>query len=142
MKGSGLFIAPEPLDWGSQAGRPRRLQVNAFGFGGTNYVVQWSRPWMRQLRSWYPPGGDPGLPERRLAPLRIAVAECGLMEEPHSAGEASGGPPELQGVSFFRTKMDGRDYRMAVVADSEEEALTVIERSRHLTEGGSVTPRS
>ena len=37
--------------------------------------------------------------------------------------------------------MDGRDCRMAVVAESEEEALTVIERSRHLlTEDGIVTP--
>ena len=38
--------------------------------------------------------------------------------------------------------MDGRDCRMAVVAESEEEALTVIERSRHLTEGGIVTPKA
>ena len=40
LEGSGLFIAPEPLDWKCRAGRPRRLQVNAFGFGGSNYVVQ------------------------------------------------------------------------------------------------------
>ena len=65
-----------------------------------------------------------------------------MKEEPDSAGEASGGPPELQGVSFFRTRMDGRDCRMAVVAESEEEALTVIERSRHLTEGGIITPKA
>ena len=65
-----------------------------------------------------------------------------MKEEPNSAGEASGGPPELQGVSFFRAKMDGRDCRMAVVAESEEEARTVIERSRHLTEGGIITPKA
>src|SRR5208283_2638318 len=38
-------------------------------------------------------------------------------------------------------KVDGRDCRMAVVAESEEEALTVIERSRHLTEDEIVTPK-
>ncbi len=32
--------------------------------------------------------------------------------------------------------------RMAVVAESEEEAFTVIERSRHLTEAGTVTPKA
>src|SRR5208337_4391258 len=64
-----------------------------------------------------------------------------LKEDPNSVGKASGGPAELQGVSFFRAKMSGRDYRMAIVAESEEEALTVIERSRHLTEDEIVTPK-
>ena len=40
LEGSGLLIAPEPLDWKCRTGQPRRLQVNAFGFGGSNYVVQ------------------------------------------------------------------------------------------------------
>jgi len=40
LKGSGLLIAPEPLDWKGGDSRPKRLQVNAFGFGGSNYVVQ------------------------------------------------------------------------------------------------------
>ena len=40
LKGSGLLIAPEPLDWKARGSRPRRLQVNAFGFGGLNCVVQ------------------------------------------------------------------------------------------------------
>ena len=40
LEGSGLLIAPEPLDWKCRDGQPRRLQVNAFGFGGSNYVVQ------------------------------------------------------------------------------------------------------
>lgn len=37
---SGLIISPAPLDWKSRTGEPRRLEVNAFGFGGSNYVVQ------------------------------------------------------------------------------------------------------
>ena len=40
LEGSGLFVAPEPLDWKRRDGQPRRFQVNAFGFGGSNYVVQ------------------------------------------------------------------------------------------------------
>jgi malonyl CoA-acyl carrier protein transacylase len=40
LNGSGLLITPEPLDWKKGAGDPRRLQVNAFGFGGSNFVVQ------------------------------------------------------------------------------------------------------
>ena len=39
-------------------GRPRRLQVNAFGFGGSNYVVQLEQAMDEQLRS--------GIPERGL----------------------------------------------------------------------------
>ena len=51
-------------------------------------------------------------------------------------------PPTLQGVSFFRTEMDGRNCRMAVVAQSEEEALTVIERSASLAEAGIASPKA
>ncbi len=110
LEGSGLFIAPEPLDWKCKAGRLRRLQVNAFGFGGSNYVVQ----------------------------LEQSMDEAAtILVSPE------GKTPEHQGISFFRTRMDGRYCRMAVVAESEEEALTVIERSRHLlTEDGIITPRT
>ena len=40
LEKSGLIISPEPLDWKSRTGEPRRFEVNAFGFGGSNYVVQ------------------------------------------------------------------------------------------------------
>jgi malonyl CoA-acyl carrier protein transacylase len=40
LEKSGLIISPEPLDWKNRNGEPRRLEVNAFGFGGSNYVVQ------------------------------------------------------------------------------------------------------
>ena len=40
LEGSGFRVAPEPFDWPRRDGLPRRLQVNAFGFGGSNYVVQ------------------------------------------------------------------------------------------------------
>ena len=102
LESSGLIIATEPLQWESGNGRPRRLQVNAFGFGGSNYVVQ-----VEQAMD----AADTVL----VAPSR----ENGLVLQ-------------LQGVAFFKTGMDGRNWRMAVVADSETEALTVIERSSPL----------
>jgi malonyl CoA-acyl carrier protein transacylase len=143
LEGSGLFIAPEPLDWECGAGRPRRLQVNAFGFGGTNYVVQLEQAMDDAATILVSPGVEPGLArEKGGGTSDFGFRTSDLKEEPDSAGEASGGAPEIQGISFFRARMDGRGCRMAVVADSEEEALAVIDRSRHLTEGGILTPKA
>ena len=119
LEGSGLLIAPEPLDWKGRDGEPRRLQVNAFGFGGSNYVVQVEQAMDEVDTILVSPGREPGLDR-----------------------EKGGGSPTLQGVSFFRTEMDGRNCRMAVVAQSEEEALTVIERSASLAEAGIVSPKA
>ena len=119
LEGSGLFIAPEPLDWKCRNGEPRRLQVNAFGFGGSNYVVQ---------------------VEQAMDDVDTILVSPGS----HQAGldkEKGRGSPTLQGVSFFRTEMDGRKCRMAVVAQSEEEGLTVIKRSVSLAESVIVSPK-
>ena len=119
LEGSGLLIAPEPLDWKGRDSQPRRLQVNAFGFGGSNYVVQVEQAMDEVDTILVSPGREPGLDREKV-----------------------GGSPTLQGVSFFRTEMDGRNCRMAVVAQSEEEALTVIERSASLAEAGIVSPKA
>ena len=119
LEGSGLLIAPEPLDWKARDSQPRRFQVNAFGFGGSNYVVQVEQAMDEVDTILVSPGREPGLDR-----------------------EKGGGSPTLQGVSFFRTEMDGRNCRMAVVAQSEEEALTVIERSASLAESGIVSPKA
>jgi malonyl CoA-acyl carrier protein transacylase len=143
LEGSGLFIAPEPLDWECRAGRSRRLQVNAFGFGGSNYVVQLEQAMDETATILVSPGGEPGLArEKGDGTSDSGFQTSRLKEDGYSDEEASGRPPELQGVSFFRARMDGRDCRMAVVAESEKEALTVIERSLHLTESGIVTPKA
>ena len=118
LERSGLFIAPEPLDWKCRAGEPRRLQVNAFGFGGSNYVVQVEQAMDEADMILVSPGREFGLNR-----------------------EKGGGTPTLQGVSFFRTEMDGHNCRMAVVAQSDEEARTVIERSASLAESGIVSPK-
>jgi malonyl CoA-acyl carrier protein transacylase len=119
LEGSGLLITPEPLDWKCKAGEPRRLQVNAFGFGGSNYVVQVEQAMDETDTILVSPGKEFGLDR-----------------------EKGGGTPTLQGVSFFRTEMDGRNCRMAVVARSEEEALTVIERAAPLADSGIVSPKA
>jgi malonyl CoA-acyl carrier protein transacylase len=118
LDGSGLLIAPEPLDWKGRDGQPRRLQVNAFGFGGSNYVVQVEQAMDEVDTILVSPGREPGFNSDK--------------------GEGS---PTLQGISFFRTEMDGRNCRMAVVAQSEEEALTVIERSASVAEAGIASPK-
>jgi malonyl CoA-acyl carrier protein transacylase len=118
LEGSGLIIAPEPFDWKADAGRPRRLQVNAFGFGGSNYVVQ-----LEQSLD--------DMDTVMVSPYRTA----GL------AGEKGGSPSSINGISFFRTEMDGRTCRMAVVAHSNQEALTIIEQSTARAEVGIDSPK-
>ena len=119
LEGSGLLIPTEPLDWKVRAGEPRRLQVNAFGFGGSNYVVHVEQAMDEADSIMVSPGRTP-------APVR----------------EKPAGPPIVQGVSFFRTEMGGRSCRMAVVAQSADEALTVIERSTVLAEAGIGSPKA
>lgn len=119
LNGSGLLVAPEPLDWKGRDNQPRRLQVNAFGFGGSNYVVQVEQAMDEVDTVLVSPGMGPGL-----------------------GGEKGDGIPMLQGVSFFRTEIDGRKCRIAVVSQSEKEALNVIERSASLVEAGIVSPKA
>ncbi|MFO7600153.1 MAG: type I polyketide synthase, partial [Candidatus Desulfacyla sp.] len=119
LKGSALLIAPEPMDWKSRNGRPRRLQVNAFGFGGSNYVVQVEQSMDEAGTILASTAGEPGLDR-----------------------EKGAGPRTPQGLSFFRTETDGLACRMAVVAQSQEEALTVIERSAFAAESGITSPKA
>ena len=119
LEGSGFRVASEPFDWQRRVGLPRRLQVNAFGFGGSNYVVQ---------------------VEQALDDEDTILVSRG--REARLAAETANGPAALRGVSFFRTEMAGRACRMAVVAPSAEEALTVIERSASLAEAAITSPKA
>ena len=118
LDGSSLLIAPEPFDWKCKDSQPRRLQVNAFGFGGSNYVVHVEQATDKADTVLVSPGRGTSL-----------------------TGEKREGLPALQGVSLFRTEMGGRNWRLAVVSQSEEEALTLIERSASLLEAGVVSPK-
>jgi malonyl CoA-acyl carrier protein transacylase len=113
LDGSGLLVAPEPLDWKCRAGQPRRLQVNAFGFGGSNYVVQMEQALEEADTILVSPGSE--------APVTEPTGD---------------GPPTLPGVSVFRTRAGGRHCRLAVVAPSEEEAVALIGKSAALAEAG------
>jgi 3-oxoacyl-(acyl-carrier-protein) synthase/NAD(P)H-dependent flavin oxidoreductase YrpB (nitropropane dioxygenase family) len=135
LNGSGFLISPEPFDWQCRDDRLRRFQVNAFGFGGSNYVVQVEQSRDEEAAILVSPGGEPGLAREK------ADTTSNLQEDLHGAGEASGGLPGLQDVSFFRTEIEGHGCRMAVVAQSEEDALTVIERSASLIKTGIGSPR-
>ncbi len=44
LDGSGLRVCPRPEHWPLNSGGARRMQVNAFGFGGSNFVVQLQEP--------------------------------------------------------------------------------------------------
>ena len=119
LEGSGLLIAPEPLGWKCRSGVPGRFQVNAFGFGGSNYVVQVEQAMDEADIILVSPGIESGLDREKKV-----------------------GSPTLHGISFFRTEIDGHNCRMAVVAQSEEQALTVIERSASLVaEAGIASPK-
>ena len=76
LKGSGLLIAPEPLDWESKAGRLRRLQVNAFGFGGSNYVVQLEQAMDEAGAILVSPGCAPGLAQDKAGTTADVPAEA------------------------------------------------------------------
>jgi malonyl CoA-acyl carrier protein transacylase len=115
LEGSGLFVVSEPLDWNRRDGQPRRFQVNAFGFGGSNYVVQ----------------------------LEEAMnGEGKVLISPEKEAQTRGDHSAIQGVSFFRTEVEGVNCRMAVVAQSEEEAIMAIEKSASLIEYGIVAPKT
>jgi malonyl CoA-acyl carrier protein transacylase len=135
VNGSVFLISPEPLDWQCRDDRLRRFQVNAFGFGGSNYVVQVEQSRDEEAAVLVFPGGELGLAREK------ADTTSDLQEDPHAAEEAGGGLPGLQGVSFFRTEIEGHGCRMAVVAQSEEDALPVIERSASLIKTGIDAPR-
>ncbi len=119
LEGSGFRVAPEPFDWPRRNGLPRRLQVNAFGFGGSNYVVQVEQALDGEDTHLICAGGE----------TRLAT-------------ETADGPEAIHGVSFFRTEQAGRACRLAVVAPSAEAAITVIEHCASLAEAAAASPRA
>jgi acyl transferase domain-containing protein len=116
IEGSGLTIHPEPADWRLKNGDPRRLQVNAFGFGGSNYVVQVE-----------------GAMEQEDT---ILVSAREQADQETDKGESA-----LEGVHFFRTTIGEKPYRLATVADSEAEAVARIQGAGALVNGGPVPPK-
>ncbi|WP_338667717.1 SDR family NAD(P)-dependent oxidoreductase [Pseudodesulfovibrio methanolicus] len=59
IKNTGLRILSKPEPWPSPEGRPRRLQVNAFGFGGASLVVHLEGTEADRDRVWSGEGWEP-----------------------------------------------------------------------------------
>ncbi|MFZ5453367.1 MAG: SDR family NAD(P)-dependent oxidoreductase [Thermodesulfobacteriota bacterium] len=116
---SGLMVATEPLDWPAANGRPRRLQVNSFGFGGSNYVMHL----------------EESLDSRDTVLVSLP---------PESTGAEASGPevaPPI-GVICGRTTLDGHPYRVALPADSEKEALDRIQELEPLSPNGPLPEKT
>ncbi len=118
LDGSGITIHPQPADWLRRNGDPRRLQVNAFGFGGSNYVLQL----------------EEALEDKAAVLIRTTLSED---------SDAEPGP-EIQipdGISLFQTEIGGQKHRLAVVAETEQDAVALINKTEPFANGGPVAPK-
>ena len=115
LDGWGFRVARTPEDWPRPQDHPRRLMVNAFGFGGANYVVHLEENL----------NGD--------APVLVSLPESAVPggEPPAAKAKAS---PQVNGIAFLQAKTSSQTYRMSILADSDQEAR---EKGR-----GSETPRA
>jgi malonyl CoA-acyl carrier protein transacylase len=114
LERSGFIVTPEALDWKRRNGEPRRLEVNAFGFGGSNYVVQVEEAMEES---------DTILVAQRKTP--------DLLRDPAEdrTKPLASGLPVPGDVLMFRTAMDNRNFRTAAVGQSKEQALSLIRES-------------
>jgi acyl transferase domain-containing protein/NAD(P)H-dependent flavin oxidoreductase YrpB (nitropropane dioxygenase family)/NAD(P)-dependent dehydrogenase (short-subunit alcohol dehydrogenase family)/acyl carrier protein len=114
LDGSSLAVYPEPEDWSLKNGGPRRMQVNAFGFGGSNYVVQLEQNMVEE------------------GSVLVLKSRSDIQQDKTKA-------EFCEGLSFFRTEIDGRPYRLAVLAESGGSALELLDKSSPLRNGEPVT---
>ena len=99
IEGSPLWIPTEPMEWKPGDKGPRRVQINAFGFGGSNYVLQ-----MEQCVN--------GAGEKTAGPRKISAL----------TPEMTADPSLLEGISFFHTRIGEKTCRLAVLAGNGDEA--------------------
>ena len=102
MERWGFQVIPQPEAWPKPPNDPRRLQINAFGFGGANFVVH-----LEQCLNGtgvvlvsdppHPPAG----PEVQEEPAPSAL---------------------LEGVSCLRAQISDLPHRLGVVAEDDQEA--------------------
>ncbi len=85
----GFRVCRRPERWPRRAERPRRLQVNAFGFGGANYVVQ------LEEAGWNGEAEDRPAYEQRISAAGVSL--------------------ESIGVKAYRASLDGKEYRVGSV---------------------------
>ncbi len=117
LETSPFQIATRPEDWPETDGRPRRFQVNAFGFGGSNYVVQLEQNLQEQAQD-------------------IKARAFGM-----AAQNLQGELPEVNGVVAYRSSICDRNYRIAVVAESEEAAERVLSKNEICSNGDNFSQK-
>lgn len=122
LESAGFHVPVQPSEWPRSQDRPRYLEVNAFGFGGANYVVQLEeyRDASGQVMTSVP------LPEKT---------------ETHRPSDRKRSAP-VQGVSFFSTRIAGQPYRVGVVAPSETESRKKVENLIPSESGGVLSEKS
>ena len=102
MERWGFHVIPQPEAWPKPPNQPRRLQINAFGFGGANFVVH-----VEQCLN------GTGVVLVSDPPRPLAGPE--VPEEPAP-------PALLEGVSCLRTRISDLPHRLGVVAEDDHEA--------------------
>jgi malonyl CoA-acyl carrier protein transacylase len=115
MESAGFRVMAEPSDWRLSNGKPRRFQVNAFGFGGSNYVVQIEESQNQEAVRFSPS------PEK----LKISVDKRPRVKAP-------------DGIHFFRSSIAGEKYRIAVIAESEAAAVEMIQNEDLTSSEGAI----
>jgi malonyl CoA-acyl carrier protein transacylase len=122
LEAAGFHVPDQPIEWPQYPDRSRRLQVNAFGFGGANYVVQ--------------------LEECRAASGQV-ISSAVLPDRSEIHGRP--GPAEttsVQGVSFFKTHLSGQPYRLGIVAPNQSESRAKVEALAPVKPGDSLSEKA
>ncbi|MFC1828691.1 SDR family NAD(P)-dependent oxidoreductase [Thermodesulfobacteriota bacterium] len=122
LESAGFHVPVQPAEWPQPPDRPRRLQVNAFGFGGANYVVH-----LEACRD----------ADGRVMAAALPSERVESYEVPGRAERAA-----VEGVSFFTTQMAGRPYRLGVVAPDETESRAKVEALEPVEPGVPLSEKS
>ena len=122
MEAAGFHVPAEPADWPQPKDRPRRLQVNAFGFGGANYVVQ-----LEQCRE---ASGQ--------VAVTMSLPEKSTYDRPTDKEERTSVP----GVSFFVIPFGSRSHRLGVVAPNTAESRAKVAGLAPLDPGDALSQKA
>lgn len=105
LEDAGFLIHCEPVDWKVAKGGSRKIQVNAFGFGGSNYVLQVEHAAEKDDRVL-------------VSPFRA--------ERQNIDTDSQLSLPD--GVYYYRTKIGDHHYRLGIAAEKESEAVSLLNR--------------
>ena len=106
---------PSPRSGTRRDGKPRRFQVNAFGFGGSNYVVQ---------------------VEQAMEDEDIVMVS--LSAQADSQPQVVSAPRRFEGISLFTTEIGGNTLSTGCRGSNRARSLSLVERTEPFTNGGPV----